>query len=83
MFLGAGRAKKTDEIDLAVGVEIGHKVGDHVEAGEPLFMIHVNQENRLEEAVDRMLKAYQWSITPVDPLPLFYGVVNVENFGED
>ena len=75
VFLGAGRAMKGDEIDLAVGVEVKNKVGDLVEAGEPLFVIHTNQENRLGEAVDQMMHAYRWSDTPVEPLPLFYGVV--------
>lgn len=75
VFLGAGRAKKDDEIDLAVGVEVKNKVGDLVNAGEPLFVIHTNHENRLGEAVDQMMHAYRWSDTPVEPLPLFYGVV--------
>jgi len=75
VFLGAGRAKKDDEIDLAVGVEVKNKVGDLVDAGEPLFVIHTNHENCLEEAVDQMMRAYRWSDTPVEPLPLFYGVV--------
>src|SRR6185295_9517370 len=35
--LGAGRAKKSDSIDHAVGIVIHHKVGDKVEKGEPLF----------------------------------------------
>jgi pyrimidine-nucleoside phosphorylase len=75
VFLGAGRANLEDEIDLAVGIEVKNKVGDMVEAGEPLFVIHTNHENRLGEAVDQMMHAYRWSDTPVEPLPLFYGVV--------
>lgn len=75
VFLGAGRAMKGDEIDLAVGVEVKNKVGDLVESGDPLFVIHTNHENRMGEAVDQMMHAYGWSDTPVEPLPLFYGVV--------
>ena len=75
VFLGAGRAMKGDEIDLAVGVEARNKIGDLVEVGEPLFVIHTNHENRMGEAVDQMMDAYRWSDTPVEPLPLFYGVV--------
>jgi len=75
VFLGAGRANLEDEIDLAVGIEIKNKVGDMVEAGEPLFVIHTNHENRLGEAADQLMHAYRWSDTPVEPLPLFYGVV--------
>jgi pyrimidine-nucleoside phosphorylase len=75
VLLGAGRATKKDVIDLAVGVEVKNKVGDFVEAGDPLCVIHANQQGRLGEAVDQMLRAYQWSNTPIEPLPLFYGFV--------
>jgi thymidine phosphorylase len=54
---------------------VKNKVGDLVEVGEPLFVIHTNHENRLAEAVDQMIHAYHWSDAPVEPLPLFYGVV--------
>ncbi len=40
VFLGAGREKKGDPIDHAVGVVIHCKVGERVEAGQPLFTIH-------------------------------------------
>lgn len=75
VFLGAGRAKKGDSIDYAVGIEIHRKVGDKVEAGQPLFTIHANQPEKLEEARARLLEAHKWSDTPVDPLPLVYDVV--------
>ncbi len=42
--LGAGRAKKSDPVDHAVGFVIHHKVGDKVEKGEPLFTVHANDE---------------------------------------
>ena len=48
--LGAGRAKKGDPIDHAVGFVIHKKVGDKVEAGEPLFEIHANDETKMVEA---------------------------------
>ncbi len=73
--LGAGRARKTDAIDYAVGIEILHKVGDWVEQDAPLFTIHANDPHKLKQARARLLAAYQWSREPVQPLPLFYGVV--------
>jgi pyrimidine-nucleoside phosphorylase len=74
-FLGAGRDRKGDPIDPAVGIVVLHKVGDRVQAGEPLFTIYANQENLLEQARPRILAAYSWSDMPVAPLPLFYGVI--------
>lgn len=39
MLLGAGRATKEDEIDLAVGLMLRKKVGDAVKEGEPFVTI--------------------------------------------
>ncbi|OJD72242.1 pyrimidine-nucleoside phosphorylase [Bacillus sp. NH11B] len=45
MLLGAGRATKEDEIDLAVGLMLRKKVGDAVKEGEPFITIYANREN--------------------------------------
>ncbi|MEC1921809.1 pyrimidine-nucleoside phosphorylase [Bacillus subtilis] len=45
MLLGAGRATKEDEIDLAVGIMLRKKVGDKVEKDEPLVTLYANREN--------------------------------------
>ena len=70
--LGAGRAKKSDPIDHAVGFLIHHKVGDQVESGEPLFTIHANDEAKLAEAREVVLAAHRFSDNPTPKLPLFY-----------
>jgi pyrimidine-nucleoside phosphorylase len=70
--LGAGRAKKTDTVDHAVGFIIHHKVGNKVEAGEPLFTIHANDPKKGAEARKNVLAAHGYSTTPVTPLQLFY-----------
>jgi pyrimidine-nucleoside phosphorylase len=70
--LGAGRAKKGDPVDHAVGFVIHHKVGDKIEKGEPLFTIHANSEKLLSEARKAVLAAHRWDEAPVTPLPLFY-----------
>jgi len=75
VVLGAGRAKKGDPIDYGVGIQVWVKVGDRVEPAQPLFTIHANDENKCAEAERRLLSAVAFSDTPVDPLPLFYGVI--------
>lgn len=75
VHLGAGRAKKGEGIDLAVGILIHHKVGEYLDVGDPLFTIHANDPVRLEESRQYLLDAHVWSESSVDPLPLFYGVV--------
>ncbi|OGO27905.1 MAG: pyrimidine-nucleoside phosphorylase [Chloroflexi bacterium RBG_16_54_18] len=79
VLLGAGREKKGDIIDPAVGIELHHKVGDYVSKGDPLFRIHINDASLLSGASQKLLEALQWSDQPVEPLPLFYGVVQDED----
>ncbi|AND42807.1 MULTISPECIES: pyrimidine-nucleoside phosphorylase [Cytobacillus] len=45
MLLGAGRATKESEIDLAVGLMLRKKIGDQVQKGESLVTIYSNFEN--------------------------------------
>ncbi len=73
--LGAGRVKKGDPIDPAVGIIIHHKVGDKLAEGEPLFTIHANDKGKLDAARIRLLGAHKWSDSACEPLPLFYGVI--------
>lgn len=73
--LGAGRAKKGDPIDHAVGIMVHPNVGDKLEKGEDVFTIHANSEEKWEAAAASLAEALAWSEKPVEALPLFYGVV--------
>lgn len=73
MLLGAGRATKESEIDLAVGLMLNKKVGDAVKVGDSLVTIHANREN-----VDDVLKKLYESIriaAHADAPTLVYGTV--------
>lgn len=70
--LGAGRARKSDPIDHAVGFVIHHKVGDQIVTGDTLFTIHANDRDKLEEAREAILSAHAFRADPVERLPLFY-----------
>jgi len=74
--LGAGRAKKTDQIDHAVGIEILREVGDHLEEGDDLFILHAANQADFELAKERLLAAHKWSDSPVDRLPLVYDIIS-------
>jgi pyrimidine-nucleoside phosphorylase len=74
--LGAGRARKEDKIDPAVGVVAHCKVSNWVEVGQPLFTIHANSREALGAARQRLLAACRWSEQPCPPLPLFYEVID-------
>ncbi|WP_163969915.1 pyrimidine-nucleoside phosphorylase [Oceanobacillus halotolerans] len=58
MMLGAGRATKESEIDLAVGIVLHKKIGDPVQEGEALATIHTNKE-----AIDEVKAKLYESIT--------------------
>jgi pyrimidine-nucleoside phosphorylase len=73
--LGAGRQKKGEAIDHGVGIVLKKKVGEAVDAGEPLLTIHANEESRLAEAQGSLLQAYRWSNVPVTPAPLIRRII--------
>ena len=75
--LGAGRAVKSDPIDHSVGILLHTKVGDYVTPNSPLFTIYANDAQKCEKAKERLLKAYQYSETEVEKLPLFYDVIGM------
>ncbi len=73
--MGAGRAKKGDSVDHAVGAVLRKKVGDVVAEGETLLTIHANSEATLAEAQQSLLSAYAWSNTPVTPAALIRRII--------
>lgn len=75
LALGAGRAKKGDPIDFAVGIEVHASVGDDVAEGDTLMTIHANDENSLQTAKQLIEASLTYSNDTVDALPLFYGVI--------
>lgn len=73
MWLGAGRATKESEIDLAVGLMLNKKVGDAVKEGESLVTIHANREN-VEEVMAKIYECYTISDHAEVPV-LVHGIV--------
>jgi pyrimidine-nucleoside phosphorylase len=83
-FLGAGRETKESPIDLAVGVVLKKKVGDAVEAGEPLAELHLGPLSREAEARELLQAAFVIGPEPPKAEPLLYGMVTesgVTRFG--
>lgn len=59
--------KKNGTYDPAVGVSEIKKVGTQVKQGEPLMMIHYNDESKMEEALEFLRTAYR--LAPKRPTP--------------
>jgi thymidine phosphorylase len=70
--LGAGRMKKGDPVDPAVGIVFTPKVGDRIEEGDAVGEVHARAENVAAEAGRRVLEAVELTEQAVDPLPLVY-----------
>ncbi|MDZ4768340.1 MAG: thymidine phosphorylase [Chloroflexota bacterium] len=73
--LGAGREKKGDRINLAVGLEVHVKVADRVEAGAPLFTLHFDDEGKRAACENWLNNAVTIGDASIEPLPLFYDVI--------
>lgn len=65
MALGAGRGKIGDSIDYAVGIELRKKLGDQIQAGECLAVIHANDQKALQNGRELLENAYEIVDQPV------------------
>jgi thymidine phosphorylase len=70
--LGAGRLRKGDPVDPAVGIVVRPKIGDRLAPGEPIGEIHAPDEDAATEAARRVLAAMDLADGPVEPPPLVH-----------
>jgi pyrimidine-nucleoside phosphorylase len=73
--LGAGRQRKDDEVDPAVAVELDVKLGDRVDAGQPVGRILARDRAAARAAAGALLAALRWSDRPSRVPPLVHEVV--------
>lgn len=67
VHLGAGRIKKEDGIDYAVGIWLEKKICDKVNRGDILAYVHANNKQKGEEAVQELIQAYKIIDNEVKP----------------
>ncbi|RDI41270.1 pyrimidine-nucleoside phosphorylase [Falsibacillus pallidus] len=77
MLLGAGRATKESEIDLAVGLMLRKKIGDEVKKGESLVTIYANS-NDVEDVKDKLYSNIKVSKEKVDAPKLVHEEVHFQ-----
>lgn len=58
MRLGAGRARKEDAVDPAVGVMVERPVGAAVRAGDPLALVHARSQADADAAIVEVAAAF-------------------------
>ncbi len=72
LILGSGRTRTEQAVDFAVGASGIRKVADQVKKGQPLIVLHANQEDKLTEALKLISKAFVISSHRVKPGKLIY-----------
>ncbi|MBI3926673.1 MAG: thymidine phosphorylase [Armatimonadetes bacterium] len=70
MKLGAGRARKGDPIDPAVGLVLQARLGEKVEKGQPLAVLHARGQERVDQALAHLQEAVTLGEEPMPREPL-------------
>jgi thymidine phosphorylase len=68
--LGAGRARKDDAVSATAGVTWTAGVGDRVEAGQPLVVLHADEQERFDGVDDLARSAFAIAPEPSPAMPL-------------
>jgi len=74
-LMGAGRSRKEDRIDPAVGVILEVKTGDKVDAGSVLCRLYYTSEENVEEAAEMVEGAFRVSSQKAEDRALILEVV--------
>jgi pyrimidine-nucleoside phosphorylase len=74
-MIGAGRDKKDDAIDPAVGIILEVKAGEKVDAGSVLCRLYYTKEDRVDEAAEMVEDAFRISAQKPDERELILEVV--------
>ncbi|MBS4982191.1 MAG: pyrimidine-nucleoside phosphorylase [Lachnospiraceae bacterium] len=74
-MLGAGRETKDSQIDFAAGIILKKKVGDYVEAGEPIAVFYADHEALFAAAEQRYQDAVTIQEEKAEETPLVYARV--------
>ena len=75
-MIGAGRLRKEDPIDPAVGVILEVKVGEKVDAGSVLCRLYYTKDDQVEEAAEMVEDAFRISAQKPDSRELILEVVS-------
>ncbi len=77
--MGAGRRAKTDTIDHSVGFVLQKRIGDPVEEGEALAVVHGSSRESAEAAIRQIQQAIAIGKEPAPPCPLIHALVTAEH----
>ena len=73
--LGAGREKKSDNIDYSAGIYLAKKYTEFVQKGETLAVIYTKKQDIINETEKNVLSAYEFSETKPIEQSLIYKII--------
>jgi thymidine phosphorylase len=84
--MGAGRMKVDDELDYSVGYVLQVRIGDQVDTGTPLCVLHARSDEDADRAEAAVRAAITFGDQPCGRASNFYAVVTkdgVRRLGAD
>jgi thymidine phosphorylase len=83
--LGAGRARKEDDVSHSAGVRCLAKPGDHVRRGQPILELHADDESRFAPAAEALEAAGTVTIgsAPSPRTPLVVSVISAADGADE
>ena len=78
-MLGAGRAKKGDDIDPCVGLVMKVRCGDYVHAGDPLCRMYIDSEKNSADSIRTFKEAITISDEKKPVTPMVYRTITEDD----
>lgn len=76
LMLGGGRETLDSKVDLSVGIQLKAKTGDQLFNGDTIAIVYANDENKLNNAVERLKMAYTFSKEKVERRAVILGEID-------
>ena len=74
-YLGAGRIKKEDKIDMSAGIIVNKKVGDYIKKEDIVAILYSNSKEKIEEAREMIKQAITVTDKKVEKEKMILGII--------
>ena len=74
-YLGAGRIKKEDKIDMSAGIIVNKKVGDYTKKEDIVATLYSNSKEKIEEAKETIKQAITITDKQVEKEKMILGII--------
>ena len=74
-YLGAGRIKKEDKIDMSAGIIVNKKVGDYIKKEDIVATLYSNSKEKIEEAREMIKQAITITDKKVEKEKMILGII--------